>query len=256
MTEVIVDKNKIDILANAIADKSGESLTMTLDEMVEAVDGIQTGGITPTGNIDITQAGVTDVTNYATATVPVAEQYVSVDSGYFTENNVLKWRVRGFAELDLSQGDKEGWVSEGMQYGDYDIEHYAIPANTTITPTTSSQTIGGANYMMQGAVTVAAMPSGSVSASATKGSVSNHTVSVTPTATVGTAGYLAAGSTSGTAVSVSAKGEGCGPPTGSAGTEWPTAPTRSAAKEPPTLRTMRAHPWRQAPRRHRRPRAA
>lgn len=204
MTEVIVDKNKIDILANAIADKSGESLTMTLDEMVEAVDGIQTGGITPTGNIDITQAGVTDVTNYATATVPVAEQYVSVDSGYFTENNVLKWRVRGFAELDLSQGDKEGWVSEGMQYGDYDIEHYAIPANTTITPTTSSQTIGGANYMMQGAVTVAAMPSGSVSASATKGSVSNHTVSVTPTATVGTAGYLAAGSTSGTAVSVSA----------------------------------------------------
>ena len=71
MANVVIDKNKIDILANAIADKSGEPVTMTLDEMVTAVDSIQTGGggITPTGNIDITQAGVTDVTDYATATV-------------------------------------------------------------------------------------------------------------------------------------------------------------------------------------------
>ena len=72
MSNVLVNKDKIDILANAISNKSGESLTLTLDEMVEAVDGIDTsgGGITPTGNIDITQAGTTDVTNYATATVP------------------------------------------------------------------------------------------------------------------------------------------------------------------------------------------
>ena len=48
------------------------------------------------------------------------------------------------------------------------------------------------------------VPSGSVSASASKGSVSNNSVSVTPTATVGTAGYLAAGSANGTAVTVSA----------------------------------------------------
>lgn len=74
MSNVIIDKSKIDILANAIAVKSGEPVTMTLDEMVSAVDGIPEGGggITPTGNIDITQAGVTDVTNYATATVPSA----------------------------------------------------------------------------------------------------------------------------------------------------------------------------------------
>ena len=50
----------------------------------------------------------------------------------------------------------------------------------------------------------ASVASGSVSASATKGTVNNHAISVTPTATVGTAGYLAAGSTNGTAVSVSA----------------------------------------------------
>lgn len=68
----------------------------------------------------------------------------------------------------------------------------------TITPSTGYDGIGEVD------VTVAAMPSGSVSASATKGTVNNHAISVTPTATVGTAGYLAAGSTNGTAVSVSA----------------------------------------------------
>ena len=116
MANVIVDKNKIDILANAISNKSGEPVTMTLDEMVEAVDGIEVGGgVTPTGNIDIISAGVTDVTNYATATV----------------------------------------------------------AN------------------------------GSATASATKGAVSNHSVTVTPSVTT-TAGYVTAGTSSGTAVTVSA----------------------------------------------------
>ena len=44
MSNVIVDKTKLDYLANAISAKSGEPLTLTLDEMVEAVDGIETGG--------------------------------------------------------------------------------------------------------------------------------------------------------------------------------------------------------------------
>lgn len=72
MANVIVDKNKIDLLANAISAKSGEPLTLTLDEMVEAVDGIETGGgVTPTGTITITTNGTTDVTNYAIADVQV-----------------------------------------------------------------------------------------------------------------------------------------------------------------------------------------
>ena len=80
-----------------------------------------------------------------------------------------------------------------------------LQAKTNISPTTSSQTItADSGYDGLSSVQINAMPSGSVSASATKGSVSNHAISVTPTATVGTAGYLAAGSTNGTAVSVAA----------------------------------------------------
>lgn len=40
MSNVSIEKQKLDILANAISAKSGEPVTMTLEEMVEAVDGI------------------------------------------------------------------------------------------------------------------------------------------------------------------------------------------------------------------------
>ncbi len=62
MNNVIIDRQKIDILANAISTKSGVPLTMTLDEMVEAVDGISQVAVTvptegnyPTFIIDLSQ---------------------------------------------------------------------------------------------------------------------------------------------------------------------------------------------------------
>ena len=246
MSNVIVDKNKIDILANAISAKSGEAVTMTLDEMVSAVDGIETGGgITPTGNIDITSAGVTDVTNYATATVPQGEISVGIGNiGFYTENNQRKWRCRagGGVETGDSEG-AEGYIADHTwTYSNY-LTRNAIASGTSVTPTESAQTIGGNNYMMEGAVTVNAIPSNyvgsgitrrtssdmtksgsaivapagyyasnatmnlrsaSLSASATKGSVSNHAISVTPTLTVSSEGYVNTGSLDGTAVTVSA----------------------------------------------------
>lgn len=159
MSKVSVTKDKLDILANAIANKSGEPLTLTLDEMVEAVDGIDTsgGGITPSGNIDITQAGVTDVTNYATATVP---ETAVIDNGingdFSTISGVRKWNA--IAWFDYSQN---GMVEGGINYATKTIRYNAVASGTTITPTTSSQTVGGADYMMEGAVTVSAVPSAS-----------------------------------------------------------------------------------------------
>ncbi len=78
-------------------------------------------------------------------------------------------------------------------------------AKTNVDPSTSSQTITpDSGYDALSSVQINAMPSGAVSASATKGTVSNHSISVTPKATVGTAGYLPTGTTNGTAVTVSA----------------------------------------------------
>ena len=239
MSKVIVEKNKIDILANAISNKSGEPVTMTLDEMVSAVDGIETGGggITPTGNIDITQAGVTDVTQYATATVPEAE-YIGVTDNYFvTQSGQRKWHNEGYFLVS-----SDGWIDSGG-YSVIDTNYNAIASGTSVTPTESAQTIGGANTMLEGAVTVNAIPSNYVGSgvtqrtssdlsasgatvtapsgyyasaatktiasgtegtpTATKGTVSNHAISVTPSVT-NTAGYISGGTHSGTAVSVSA----------------------------------------------------
>lgn len=207
MSKVSVTKDKLDILANAIANKSGEPLTLTLDEMVSAVDGIDTsgGGITPTGNIDITQAGVTDVTNYATATVPSAEPFAGIQvGGFYTENNVYKWRFRATTEVNEGEGDTAGYLPDGTYKAGEWYVYNAVPNYTTVTPTTSAQTIGGVNYMMAGAITVSAMPTGTAGTpTATKGTVSNHSVSVTPSVT-NTTGYITGSTKTGTAVTVSA----------------------------------------------------
>ena len=120
------------------------------------VTGTASGGITPTGNIDITHDGVTDVTNYATATVPSAVVNGVVSGSFVTESGVRKFRVTGTGYVENA-----GWVDDGEIQPDSHRDYDIVPANTTITPTASPQTVGGANYMMEGPVTIAAAPPGS-----------------------------------------------------------------------------------------------
>lgn len=81
----------------------------------------------------------------------------------------------------------------------------SLQAKTNINPTTSSQTItADSGYDGLSSVQINAMPSGTEGTpTATKGTVSNHSVSVTPSVT-NVAGYISGGTHSGTAVSVSA----------------------------------------------------
>ena len=76
----------------------------------------------------------------------------------------------------------------------------------TVTPSTSSQTVSpDSGFDALSSVTVNAMPTGALgTVSATKGTVSNHQISVTPKISGGTAGYISATSKNGTAVTVSA----------------------------------------------------
>ena len=101
-----------------------------------------------------------------------------------------------------------GYVSSGtagtVSVSGSNTSQLTTQAAKTVTPSTSQQTAVAAGRYTTGAVTVAAMPSGTEGTpTATKGSVSNHAVSVTPSVT-NSAGYISGGTKSGTAVSVSA----------------------------------------------------
>lgn len=117
---------------------------------------------------------------------------------FITQNNQRKWRYT--PKVTVFDG---GWISQGT-HNLYTTNYNAVPSGTTITPTTSAQTIGGNNYMMEGAVTVSAMPSGTAGTpTASKGAVNNHSIAVTPSVT-NTTGYITGSTKTGTAVTVSA----------------------------------------------------
>lgn len=174
--------------------------------LISAVSSSYVGsGITRRSSSDLTASGAT-VTAQAgyyssnvTKTLPNADAgVVVVEHEFYTENSQRKWHYKPRLEVDSA-----GWVPLQDQDGEYWV-YNAVPSNTTITPTTSTQTVGGAKYMMEGAVTVAAMPTGTAGTpTATKGTLSNHSISVTPSVTNST-GYITGGTKTGTAVSVSA----------------------------------------------------
>ena len=206
MSNVIVDKNKIDILANAISNKSGKPVTMTLAEMVEAVDGIETGGGTPTletvtKTYTPSTTAVTDTitpssgydgieeVDVTVSAVPYATGSCELNDGYSTVSSLRKFTV----EAD-GYATGAGWVDIGYVPAFHGYKTYnAIAKNTSVTPTESSQTIGGADYMMEGAVTVNAIPSNYVGSSITRRSSADLTAStLTVTAP---SGYYASNAT-------------------------------------------------------------
>lgn len=172
MANVVVDKQKIDLLANAIADKSGEPVTMTLDEMVEAVDGIQTGGSAPVMQ--------TKTASY-TPTETQQTDSVTADVGY-----------DGMDTVNITVGAiSSTYVGSGITQR----------SSSDLTASGATVTVPSGYYSAQASKAVASGTAGTPTA--TKGTVSNHSVSVTPSVT-NTTGYITGSTKTGTAVTVSA----------------------------------------------------
>lgn len=204
--------------------KTGSNVVVTARELVSG------------NTLTCDSSGDWDVAEIETFTVPsgsIIQGYINGD--FDDENNTRVWYPRFDFE---AYGLFSGFDSfSNMGY------YLAVPANTTVTPTESAQTVGGNGYMMEGAVTVLAIPSNYVGSgitrrsssdltaigatvtapegyysagasktvasgtegtpTATKGAVLNHAVSVTPSVT-NSAGYIGGGTHTGTAVLVTA----------------------------------------------------
>ena len=187
--------------------------------------------IIPSGTYTVSGSGTADITNYATLSVPsgsagspalsvgeVTNHSVTVRASTIrTEGWIPSGTVQGasrnISASDLVSGTKSITSNgTGIDVTNYASVDVAVPsgqpslqAKTNIDPTTSSQTItADTGYDGLSSVQINAMPSGTEGTpTATKGTVTNHSVSITPSVT-NSAGYISGGTHSGTAVSVSA----------------------------------------------------
>lgn len=88
MSKVTVTESHLEDIGDAIRGKLGTSQGYTPGQMAAAIESIPTG-VTPTGTINITQNGQTDVTQYASAAVNVPNSYAAGDEGKVVQNGAL-----------------------------------------------------------------------------------------------------------------------------------------------------------------------
>lgn len=195
MSIVSTNNQNYTAIATAIRGKNGESTTYKPSEMAAAIDALNVSGTITLQNKSTTPTEST--------------QYITYDSGYdgldtVTVNPIPSSYIVPSGSLSITSNNT------------YDVTQYASAVvnvsggtvnnqDKTVNPSTSQQQItADSGYTGLGTVTVTAMPAGTAGTpTASKGTVSNHSVSVTPSVT-NTTGYITGSTINGTAVTVSA----------------------------------------------------
>lgn len=189
MAKYLITDSLLNDLADAVSAATGEATPLTIEDMTDVME-----GITPRDSTDLSASG-------ATVTVPAglyaAQATKSVASGTAGTPTATKGTVSNHSvNVTPSVTNTTGYITGSTKTG----TAVSVSASELVSGTlnvTSSGTKDVTNYAS------ASIPAGSATPSATKGAVSNHSVTVTPSVTT-TAGFVTAGSTTGTAVSVSA----------------------------------------------------
>ena len=168
------------------------------------------------GKVTVSGSNTEQLSTQAGSTItPTRSQQTAVASGKYTTGAVLVDPIP--SEYIIPSGSQTVTINNTYDVTSLAEMVVAVPSDAptlqtksvSYTPTTSQQTDivmpdTGYDALDKVNVTVAAMPAGSAGTpTATKGTVSNHSIQVTPKVT-NTAGYITGGTKTGTAVTVSA----------------------------------------------------
>lgn len=153
--------NGIDVSQYASANVLVSPALQTITKTYTPTTSQQTDTITPgVGYYGIDEVDVT------VDAVPIGLMYADATYGFYTDSGVRKWYFQPAAVIESGDSyGQEGYIFDHtIEYGTT-FAFRAVPSGTTITPTTSAQTVGGNQWMMEGAITVSAMPTASWGAS-------------------------------------------------------------------------------------------
>lgn len=104
MANVFVEESSLQDIADAIRSKNGTQNTYKPSQMADAITDLPSGGITPTGTVNITTNGTHDVTNYESASVnvptgttPTGTKQISI-----TQNGTITEDVTNYANAEIT----------------------------------------------------------------------------------------------------------------------------------------------------------
>ena len=166
------------------------------DYLGRVVTGVLVPGSSASGTISITQNGTYDVTDYASAAVSVTDGDVTLQAKTSINPTTSSQTIGpdiGYDGLSSVQINPIDPTFIGSQ----------VPRKGTNDLTVSGGTVSVSSGYYENQVSATVQSGVEGTPVATKGSVSNHSISITPSVT-NEEGYISGGSHSGTAVSVSA----------------------------------------------------